>query len=382
VTFDTRPDVPVHQHLLYPTAKAARATRRGTLAIACCPACGFVFNRAFDPNKIEYGENYNNSQLFSAAFNAHVDTRIDALTACAGSSARIVEIGCGDGAFLTRLVGSCPPGVSGVGYDPAYTGPHIALDGRVRFERQYYGPDCADTKADIVVSRHVIEHVPDPVPMLQMVVCALSGSQRPRVFFETPCVEWILENEVIWDFFYEHCSYFSSRSIRTAFERAGFDVTSVTHVFGGQYLWLEAEASDHPTVAEPSAGEVPRLATAFQSGLDALRRHWDDLLARYATAGTVALWGAGAKGVTFANLIDSDCRLVRAVIDQNGAKQGGYLPGTGHPIVGPSEIRRLGITHALSLNPNYLFEMRRTLDAISPEVQLVDLMDVQRAGTS
>ena len=52
---------------------------------------------------------------------------------------------------------------------------------------------------------------------------------------------------MIWDFFYEHCSYFNAQSLQTAFEVAGFHVKRVAHVFGEQYVWLEATlATDKP----------------------------------------------------------------------------------------------------------------------------------------
>src|SRR5213078_3046347 len=93
--------------------------------------------------------------------------------------------------------------------------------------------------ADVVVCRHVIEHIPRPLDLLRAVRQAVAARPHARVCFETPCVEWVLRNQVVWDFFYEHCSLFSAASLATAFRAAGFEVTDVRHVFHGQYLWLE-----------------------------------------------------------------------------------------------------------------------------------------------
>ncbi len=79
-TFLQRADVPVHQNLLCRTADAARAVRRGDLRYAVCTACGFVFNHAFDPAKLSYGSDYDNSQDHSAYFSRYIDelaARID-----------------------------------------------------------------------------------------------------------------------------------------------------------------------------------------------------------------------------------------------------------------------------------------------------------------
>jgi SAM-dependent methyltransferase len=284
---------------------------------------------------------------------------------------RIVEIGCGKGGFLRMLV-ERDPRSAGLGLDPSYVGPDTDLDGRLRFERRFYDSSCGALGADVIVCRHVIEHIPDPVALLRMVRQTLPSGAR--VFFETPCVEWILANQVVWDFFYEHCSYFSAGALRRAFESAGFAVDEIAHVFGGQYLWAEA----HPATTAPSsaAGDVrvARSATAFAAHearlIGDLRSQLEDLRRR----GPVAIWGAAAKGVTLASLIDPDCRLIACVVDLNRNKQGRYLPGTGHPIVAPADLERFGVRSAVLTNPNYLTENSHVLRKIGLDVELVDLM--------
>ena len=101
---------------------------------------------------------------------------------------------------------------TGVGFDPAYRGPDVDCSGRARFERRFYGPECADTAADVVVCRHVIEHVPRPVELLRTVRQALAASPHARVYLETPDAAWILRNQVLCDLFYEHCSLFTAPS--------------------------------------------------------------------------------------------------------------------------------------------------------------------------
>src|SRR5205085_12185192 len=111
----------------------------------------------------------------------------------------------------------------------------------------------------------VIEHVPSPVELVRDIRRALVNSPRAKVFLETPCVEWILRNRVIWDFFYEHCSYFTAASLATAVEMAGFKVESVEHIFNGQYLWLEASVADGTSDVARQPGDVSVLAREFAS---------------------------------------------------------------------------------------------------------------------
>ena len=53
------------------------------------------------------------------------------------------------------------------------------------------------------------------------------------------------------------------------------------------------------------------------------------------TSGSFAVWGAGAKGSTFLNLLDTERKAVKYVIDINPAKQNKFIAGTGHPIYSP-----------------------------------------------
>ncbi len=109
-----------------------------------------------------------------------------------------------------------------MGFDPAYVGPDTLDEGRVSFVREFYGGQTTARAPDLVVCRHVIEHVPAPLDLLENVRAALGREHRAELAFETPTVEWILDGTVIQDFFYEHCSYFTARSLQFAFERAGF----------------------------------------------------------------------------------------------------------------------------------------------------------------
>lgn len=371
VAFLTRQGVPVHQNQVFRDQEAARASLRGDLAMHACTHCGFVFNRDFDERRIGYGDDYQNEQTLSPAFSAHVDARVAAMVPTLRDGQRIVEVGCGKGEFLRRLVAAAPT-TSGVGYDTTYAGPDSLLDGRLRFARQYFGPGDATEPVGVVVCRHVIEHVPDPRAFVRSVRQALAGSPGARVYFETPCVEWILQHQVMWDLFYEHCSYFTAASLAWTFAAEGFAVANVDHVFGGQYLWLEATVADGPPSPAPDAGDVPDLARRFAAGEADQRAAWSRRLAAWQADGPVALWGAGAKGVTLANLADPDARQIDCLIDLNPAKAGTYVPGTGHPIVGYDGIAGRGLRRAVMMNPNYRAECQARLDADGLPLEIVE----------
>ena len=382
--FLRRDSVPVHQNLLLRTPDAARKLTVGQLSMMACLDCSFVFNRSFNPNLLSYGEDYDNSQNLSAAFERHLNVLVHRLVEQNGvSNCTIVEVGCGKGDFLNRLTSPVEYRNRGYGFDPAYVGADVVNGGRTQFFRTFYSEASSRISADVVISRHVIEHVPEPRKLLKSIRAAWVTSPNARVFFETPCVEWILKNQVVWDLFYEHCSLFTASSLTQLFEATGFEVNAVDHVFGGQYLWLEARIANDslqklPKVHDPSriksSHKIYDMGRLYGQNEEGRNQYWTQQIQRFGEAGRISLWGAGAKGVTFANLIDKDKTLIHCVVESNPKKQGKFLAGTGHPIISPKDLQKNKIRSVVVLNPNYTNEIRGALEAMGAKINLIDLM--------
>jgi SAM-dependent methyltransferase len=371
-TFLYRNSVPTQQNLLLKAQQAAIQHQRGELTLNVCHQCGFVFNQAFDPNLLKYGENYDNAQNYSPLFETYLNELAQYLIEDRQvKNSQILEVGCGQGHFLHKLVELESANNYGYGCDPSYI---IQPDEhpRLTFEQRYYGTDCTHIPVDVVICRHVIEHVPDPINLLKSIRAALVNSPHARLFFETPCVEWILKNQVVWDFFYEHCSYFTAESLTTAFELAGFEVNNVKHIFGNQYLWLEARIGQQPVDITYQPGQITNLAGEFAKSEQQITHQLRAQINNLQERGGVALWGAGAKGVTLANLIDPQQESIAALIDLNPHKHGGYIPGTGHPIINHLDIDRYGIKSAILMNPNYHQENLELLERDKLDLLLLD----------
>jgi SAM-dependent methyltransferase len=349
--------VPVHQNLPLPSRDAAIATPRGDLRLAACPGCGFLTNTAFDPALLSYGATYENDQSCSGRFESYIDGLIEEILADGLRGRRVLEVGCGKGYFISRL---CRRGANeGIGVDPTYVGPDTSPDGTVRFVRRFFDESLAGERADAVVCRHVIEHVPDPLSLLAAVHRGLSGRRGVPVYFETPELRWILDGVVVQDFFYEHCSYFTSAALAFAVRRAGFRPERVVHVFDGQYQWIAARSTDPDPGSPPGAADVLRWLDSYRAAEGRVLADWRARLA--AAAPPVAVWGAGAKGVTFLNLLDPEAHFIDCIVDVNPRKQGLFVPGTGHPIVAPEALGARGTRTVFLMNPNYEAEVRETL---------------------
>jgi SAM-dependent methyltransferase len=369
--FLVRDRVPANQNVLLTSRERARNVPTGTLSLHACIECGFVFNAAFHDELLDYGASYENTQTASDAFAHYQNEQVArVIDGCGSRLATVVEVGCGKGVFLSQLVDAAA-GSAGYGFDTSYEGAETARDGRLRFFRHYFGPGFVPGPIDAVICRHVIEHIPDPISFLASIRNVLDDAGT-KLFFETPCVDWILDHRVIWDFFYEHCSYFNARSLAQAFARAGFDVSSVRHVFGGQYLWLEASPNASARPPASDKGAVLMACRGFEAAQRSSVASWLERLTELRSDGKIAIWGAGAKGVTFAGLVDPEAALIDCLIDVNPRKQGCYVPGTGHAIVGPNELAARNVRTAVLMNPNYRRENEALLQRLGADVTLIE----------
>ncbi len=359
----------VHQQLNNKTLDEARNAARDNLHLVVCNECGFIFNKAFDLGKMQYGIQYDNNEDNSPVFQSHLDGLVHTIIHDNKvQNCTIVEVGCGKGKFLRQLVEK--GNNIGYGFDPSYKGPLTEFNGRLNFKKEYYDTRFSNIKADVVISRHVIEHVPDPIEMLKTIRKTLVNSQNAKVFFETPTVSWTLKNNAVWDFGYEHCSYFTPESLTTLFELAGFRVNSVGTVFGGLYIWLEASLHNDGEIHK-NPGEIPNLAKQFAINEKEHWNKWKEIVLNLSSEGKVSLWGAGRKCVVFADTIDPDRKYIDGIIDIDPNKHGTYLTGTGHITFNYTDIEKRGITSAIIMNPNYINEIEKLLDENRIKIKLI-----------
>lgn len=367
--------MPVLMNKIYATPAEGRAAVLGPLEFVACPHCGFTWNAAFDPSLIVYDEEYENDQTYSPSFRRHMRERALDVVGSIERDEEVIylEVGCGQGRFIEEVVAVAGGRLrSAEGFDPAWRGAEGTGPAGSHIHRVYFNSDTASRLANrpnVVATRHTIEHVPDPVSFLRSIREALGESSTARLWVETPCVEWILKNRAMQDFFYEHCSLFTAGSLALALERSGFRSPRVQHVFGGQYLWAEAVAARSVEVSEP-------VASAYQP-LDRVRKefieHWRSEIAAAGSAGKVALWGAGAKGVSFAILADPEQRIIDHVVDMNPAKQGKHLPGSGLLVVSPRESAARMVKTVFVMNPNYMDEIAATAREVGLNARLVPI---------
>jgi len=347
ITVFKQTDVPVFQNKVYPGYEEARNAKTGEVELIQSPVSGFIFNRAFKPELMDYDVHYQNEQSTSLFFQQHLHSVLDLLKQLGIGNKKIVEVGCGKGVFFDMMLNE---GFDCWGFDPTYEGDNP------RIKKEYFDETQKGIHADVIIMRHTLEHITHPFAFLHTI--ANANDHKGHLFIEVPTFDWIAEKNAFWDIFYEHCNYFTEQSLAAMFTE------SVTgNFFGGQYVYLWADLGKLRDTIPGDVSFTKRESLTFTGKL----KEFDDLLKN---TRSVAIWGAGAKGSTFLNLLDKNRERISYVIDINPAKQNKYIAGTGHPIYDPTILLKDPVENILVMNENYLQEIKGQISqlGISPNV--------------
>lgn len=320
----------------------------GRMALRRNERNGFMENAAFDAALIRYDEHYQNNQSASAAFHAHMREVVAILRSLRAHGGRVVEVGCGKGDFVEMLQGDGLYQVSG--YDNAYEGDNPAIH-----KRYLSADDRID--ADLVVLRHVLEHVARPHEFLTLLSAVFGDA---LIYVEVPDAAWIRRSGAFFDITYEHVNYFTQGSLAGMFGT----VCRQGRLFGDQYQYVVANLSssaesrfgaDH---ADPGAWTPLAFSQLFPDLVDTFAA-----IASDPDTGRIHVWGAATKGVMFCHhlkrLAPQVLERLHAAVDISPHKVGGYLPSVHLPIIDVDTF--VSDYHSgdlvLIMNPNYRDEI-------------------------
>ena len=353
----SRKVTPALNNVVYENQAKARKAASGELNVIACKACGFAFNRSFNPAHILYTPAYDNRRTHSAVYRRHQMATAKKLAGLLAPRDRILEVGCGDGAFLKAI--SRINGCEAVGVDPVYAESPLR-QGRVTFTGSIDNLHRREPFS-LVIFQHVLEHIPEPSMLLKKIV---SRYTKPgtRLYVEVPDLAWIMRCGSFFDFTFEHVNYFTRHTLEQTAADAYIVVEKIYSAYGGQYLCMIGTAG----------GRIDRIREDETQPYDLfpLQRRKDELLSAVHQAGKIYIWGASGKGAIFLCDLKKELghRLVEA-IDINPEKQGKFLPISGVEIHPPEQLAKESDYHLFIMNPIYkgeILEMLSDMTIILP----------------
>jgi hypothetical protein len=354
-----RDRVPTLQNRVYLTKEDAMSASCGSFRLCTCRNCGFSYNGEFDEALMVYDESYDND-VHSRTFELYAEEVARFLIEKHQlTSGTVYDVGCGKGTFL-RMLCRLAPSIRGIGIDPSCT---PTSEDNFTLIRDVFHPGSLEQDTKLVLLRHVLEHIANPVDFLSEL-----GQAAPEIplYVEVPEVNWIFENGAFWDFCYEHCNYFSTKSLRVAMQLAGFSKIEQSPSFGGQYQWAIGSANGGTSAGVLDEGsEAVHAAVAYAERESGLIR---ELRAAIAADRGCAVWGMATKGVMLTCMLSNEAVVG---IDINEKKQGKFAPLSGVAINGPEWLHSHTPDTVMIMNRNYANEITQLINQMKINTNIV-----------
>lgn len=310
---------------------------------------GYVKNMLFDNKSIKYDKKYQNDQSNSMLFRKHMLHSYGILKRRFPKKSKLVEVGCGKGAFLEIVKNDNYFDYKG--FDETYEGSNKNIQARNLNDKDRIF-------ADIIVLRHTLEHINSPLKFLDLLKKIFP--KNSSIFIEVPQFNWIKQNKVLFDFTYEHVNYFTTKSLCAFFSKT----EAYGNFFNDQYQYCIAKL-DNLENKNIKKYEIKKNWKEFDFNiyLNSFKKN----VSNFINFSNIWIWGGSTKGVLFLkHLADLEPKLyknVRAVIDINKKKQNFFTPSTNVKIYPPkklfNDLKKNDLI--IVMNPNYIPEVKQMI---------------------
>ena len=299
-----------------------------------CVECGHVYNRSFQYADVPYSDKPNLMYNQGALWQDHMQETQALILSKLPENPVVVEIGAGNGHFLKALARQKPKGRY-IAYDP--NGALDTEDGLVEFYPELFEPTVhlAQYRPDLIIVRHMLEHLENPLAFIQSLGVAAEWEGLPTaLFIEVPCIDRVFETGRTVDFFYEHNSHFTTTSLGRLLGRSHAQLEKIARGYEDEVVYAYAR------LGHSEAGRlITDNARAFYHQAKQIDQQVIAQLNTLADSGkTVAIWGGTGKAATFINRYQVDKTRFPLVVDSDADKAGTYVPGTGQVIHTPQAL--------------------------------------------
>ena len=309
------------------SSEEAKQLSQLPLDFVSCVDCGHVFNAAFEYSHVPYSEKpnlmFNKASNWSEYLNKTRTSILEKLP----EHPTVVEIGYGDGSFLAGLAKENPEGRY-IGFDP-----NGACNDNTKIElrAELFQPEVhlTELQPDIVISRHVLEHLINPLGFLQRLSFSASMlKQNPLAYFEVPCIDHVFESGRTVDFYYEHSSQFTTQSFTRMLKSCGVETLDIGHGYGGEVVYAFTSLGGS-SISTDTAKKAQDFCNNAEKSLSIIKNQLSQF---HQDEKSVAIWGGTGKSAAFMCRYEVDAERFPIVVDSDKDKVGTFVPGTGQDI--------------------------------------------------
>jgi hypothetical protein len=315
--------------LAWPSSREeALNMERLPLDFVLCVSCGHIFNSQFKYDDVPYSDKpnlmFNKGKLW-AEFIQGIQGNIMSFLP---QNPVVAEIGYGDGGFLSSLARARPAGRY-VGFDPHGA---ISDSNLIELRQELFDPvqHLVKLRPDILISRHVLEHIANPLGFLQKISC-VAAAMRISVlaYFEVPCIDRVLTTSRTTDFYYEHSSQFTTESFTRMLESSFSEVAQIGHGYDGEVIYGFVKMGARSPARLRHTEEAHNFQISTGRSADTITQQLDEI---HQSGKRVVIWGGTGKGAAFINHYQVDADRFPNVVDSDADKTGTFVPGTGQEI--------------------------------------------------
>lgn len=351
------------------------------LKLFLCDSCFLV---QIDEHK-KSSEIFNSEYIYFSSFSktwlAHAKQYTDMMIDRFGydKNSFVIEIASNDGYLLQYFI---EKGIPSLGIEPAEGTAVVARKKGIETIVEFFSKNFAkklsdqDIKADLLIGKNVLAHVPD----LNDFVAGLKIALKPSgiITMEFPHLMQLVDNYQFDTIYHEHFSYFSFMTVQSIFKNHGlvvFDVEELqTH--GGSLRIFAGHSEDNTRSICENVDillekEISKGLNSleyfrdFQEKADKIKYDLMQFLFENKKRGRkIAAYGAAAKGNTLLNYCGLRNDLINFVVDASPYKQGKFLPGSHIPVVSEEMIIKHKPDYILILPWNIKKEIVAQLDYI------------------
>ena len=297
-----------------------------TLNIYHCDSCDFGWNEAFEYEKVEYdSDSIIESGTFSKKYMDYQHSSAHYIKKLIGYQPKVlVEIGAGSGLFIKEFDAE-----KKIAIEPSDEAKMI--DKSITVHNNFYVKENYNFPANLIVSRQVLEHVMNPVEFIRDVISSFGqdNSDEFFIYLEVPNSTPTFRFGRYYDFYYEHCNYFTTKSLIKLAEQVGMEVVDISTGMDAELvsILMKRGASESINILKNIDENRSSLKKKLNDGLNSDKK--------------ILAWGASGNGVQILNSLCINDQMISFVIDSDVNKQGKFLPGTFQKIISPNEAIKL-----------------------------------------
>ncbi|HEC2816438.1 TPA: methyltransferase domain-containing protein [Campylobacter jejuni] len=307
------------------------------ISLCQCPNCRFIFNSKFNLDKMisaYSSDEYCQQRNFTNQLNQHiVNTGKKILSYLKdGKNACIAEIASGQGDLL-RFLSEYVDYIYSI--DPSPISNAIKDIANIKHVQEFFNYDAMvkriDKKINMIICRHVIEHINNPRDILKDIIKLLEDDGI--LYIEVPDMQEIIEHVRFCDIYHDHYGYYQKNTLINILQELGCEFLDRVTYFNGQhqglffrkksnfnFLPLKIELYDNFLVREK---------------LDKVIFSINQIMKQYKNIG---IYGAGGNSNTFLNSVEFyNLGNIKKAFDKNEMKHGKFLQNTNIKIYEPSK---------------------------------------------